>query len=1080
MSIDKDSTGKLSLITNIKPVEDREYYPLSPSQKGIFINNIEGDIGYNIPIIKVIEGNLDIERFKVAVETVVKKHEAFRTSFRIIDKQPVSIIHKKVDFQLEYIETKFDKEKDLIHNFIKPFDLSKPPLANSCLIKTEGDRYLFIFVIHHIICDGISTGILFKEIVNTYEGKPLPKEDIRYRDYSVWYDKLLETGYFDSQKKYWQSILKDEIPILNLSPDFPENILNDPKGEEIIFIINKELTNGLNSIVRKYIRKHNMTLYSLLFSIYVLLLAKYSGQNDIIVGSVSPGRNYKGLQNIIGVFINILPIRVKLNFQKTFIEYIDHVNERIMGAYNNQDLPFDKMIEHMSLIRKNSFNPIFDTMVTFLGSKELEENQANFGGLKLTNYNNINAYITSFGIKTDIYTTSAGEIEIIIDYNASLFKKERIEQMAKHYINIISQVIKEPEKRLSDINILSTQEEDKLLNDLNNTRMNYPKNISLNRLIEEQVKKTPNSIALVSEHGRLSFNELNKRANKVAWYLKQKGVGAGTIVGIIIERSLEMIIGILGILKAGAAYLPVDISCPQDRVNYIINNSNVSMILSHKEYREVVNCSSEVVFINDIVKNSSLPIDNLNLTYNPNRLMYVLYTSGSTGKPKGVMIKAHSFVNMINWYAKEFTINSNDCNLLIAPVSFDLAQKNLFANLITGGKLYLYPSRSYDYNTMSDIIEREKITLINCAPGVFYPLINFNDDTKYRKLSSLKYVFLGGESINLLKLKSWICSDNFLTQIVNTYGPTECTDIASYYRLETKNIDFSMPVPIGKPIYNVNLYILDKNMKLLPPGIDGELYIGGEGVGRGYYKDKEMTKERFIKCSYVPDKIYKTGDLARWLYDGNIEFRGRIDQQVKMRGYRIELEEIENVIIRKQGIKDVAVIDREDSAGSKYLCAYIVYDNVLNIDELKAIISRELPSYMIPSYFIKIDKLPLNPNGKIDRSSLPEFDKNEYIAKVYTKPESEMEEKIYKIWKLILNIEDYSVTENLFNLGANSLKIIVGASKIHKEIGIQVPMVEIFKIPTVRAISDYIIKEKKKGNKLGTKIIDFDKVKFKF
>lgn len=1065
-------------IPPILPVAEQAYYPLTASQKGIFIQHVDGSIGYNSPCILLIEGTLDILRFENVLKKMVNRHDAFKTSFEWLEEEPAQKICKNIDFKLTIFETDEQNEKNVIRSFIKPFVLNKAPLARACLIKTNEQRFIFVFDMHHIISDGASFRIFIDEMIRMYKGLELAKLEIQYKDYAVWYNNALNTSYMMKQMNYWKDRLSGKLPVLNLPTDSSDWMKHPPVGDGIKFIISQDLS----QLARKYARKCYATLNTVIFSVFALLLHKYSGQEDIVIGSISEGRKYRGLQNIISPMINVMPIRINAHSEMLFVEFLSHVTERILEAYENQDCPFDLVVEGLSVTRSNSFSPLFNTMIVFHGIFADNLLILEDEGLKISEYD-FEIYHESFGIKVDIYARPTGKIFVTLDYNANMFSKERIERMAQHFTNIAAEVIKNPEVKLAEINMLSPDEEKRILYETNATEKAYPKYSAINELFEKQAEKTPENYALLSAKGDMTYKELNEKANMVAWLLKQRGIKENNIIGVMVERSPEMIIGILGILKAGAAYLPIDPDYPPERIKYLLLNSNVEIVVSSNDLEQDLNAwQGEAIAIDNILQKESLPTENLNINYNPDRLMYVLYTSGSTGKPKGVMVKSHAFVNLINWYTEEFKIDHNDRNLLIAPVSFDLAQKNLYATLIKGGELYLYPPGLYDYNVMLDLIDREGITLINCAPGAFYPLLEFDKDMDYKKLSTLRHVFLGGEPIDMLKLLPWLESANFNGEAVNTYGPTECTDIATFYRIKNDKKDLISAVPIGKPIDNVQVYVLDKNLKPVPVGVDGELCIGGVGLGAGYYNEPELTKERFVECLHLPSKrIYRTGDIARWLPDGNLEFRGRIDQQVKIRGYRIELDEIKNILLKHETVRDAVVVDKTDSGMSQYLCAYIIPEGEYEEETLCKYLSTQLPDYMIPAYFILVDEIPLSPNGKVDRNALPDPTVNTSTEKAYISPANEMEKTLTEIWEQVLKIEKLGVTDNLFNLGANSLKIIIGMSKIHKEIGIQIPLAEIFQNPTVRTMSDYILNEQGMQMENYDNIIaDIENIEFNF
>lgn len=571
---------------------------------------------------------------------------------------------------------------------------------------------------------------------------------------------------------------------------------------------------------------------------------------------------------------------------------------------------------------------------------------------------------------------------------------------------------------------------------INSTYSQYPKDKTVHELFEEQVEKTPNNIAVNYEEKVLTYAQLNIMSNQVARVLLEKGVKPNNVVGIMLGQSLEMIVGILGILKSGAAYLPIDPRYPEDRIKYMLKDSKVSILLVNKEvkFNEKIDCNLINLKDEMLYSHSGEKIENVSLS---NNLMYVIYTSGSTGRPKGVMVLHNSFVNLINWFVNEFEINSRDKNLLIASISFDLAQKNLFATLLKGGQLLLSDSSPYNYNNMSDIIYKHEITIINCTPSAFYPFIDCNIYNEYYRLAQLRYIFLGGEFINTKKIGD--LTKYIKCEFVNTYGPTECTDIVSYYRIKKEDFDRNNPIPVGKPINNTRLYILDEEDNILLPNLIGDLYVGGDGLSPGYYNNDILTNEKFKTIEQFPEiRLYKTGDRAKWISNGNIELIGRDDYQIKIRGYRIELGEIETVLLNCNGVKGAIVDKRKRVDGSNYLCTYLVLESEISITDIKKFLFDKLPEYMIPTAYIKIDDFPLSPNGKIDRNALnemniefQELDNNTNVFDDRDLNENSIENRIRRIFKNCSNniiIDRLKVHDDLSILNIDSLifiKIVV-------------------------------------------------------
>jgi amino acid adenylation domain-containing protein len=588
--------------------------------------------------------------------------------------------------------------------------------------------------------------------------------------------------------------------------------------------------------------------------------------------------------------------------------------------------------------------------------------------------------------------------------------------LASHVKNVIKAVVADPLIKLKDIEVMSEEERQQVVYAFNDTAGDYPQDKTIHRLFEEQAEKSGDSVAVIgAAQLQITYNELNEKSNRLARLLRKKGIRPNTIAALMVERSLEMMVGLYAILKAGAAYLPVEPDYPGERIRYMLEDSGTRFLLTREKYAGNINLDidAEILHLEDETLYREEP-GNPERISTPGDLFYMIYTSGSTGKPKGVMVKIRGFVNLLYWYVTEFELNARDCVLLIAPISFDLAQKNLFASLIRGGILCLASPGLPDYHELSGTIARQQVTIINSAPSVFYPLVEFNSPDHFIKLKSLRYVFLGGEPIHGDKLKPWLYSEICRCELVNTYGPTECTDIGSSYRVSKNDIKEQRNIPIGKPIYNVKIFIINNDRQVQPIGVIGELCIGGVGLSKGYHKNPELTMAKFIKTPYLPEKeVYRTGDLARWLADGNIEFSGRIDYQVKIRGFRIELGEIESRLHGHEKVKEAVVTARNineergypGEAVEKYLCAYVVLEEEIDISELRVYLGKRLADCMIPSYFVRLEKIPLTPSGKVDRKKLPkpEIIPGEFYK--YTAPRTDVEKNLVEIWGQVLGME---------------------------------------------------------------------------
>jgi tyrocidine synthetase-3 len=1118
----------------IEKAEPREYYPLSSAQKRLFVlqQMEEESTVYNMPLVIPMTGEIDKEKLEQTFQKLIARHESLRTSFHMVANQPVQKIHDEVEFKIEYyqveVKVKVEEERPsllegtrglaplslepvtaLISSFIRPFDLSQAPLLRVGLIHTppcghpsqEGsprERYILMVDMHHIISDGVSLEILSHEFTALYNGQQLPELPIRYKDYAVWQNRRKIRESTLKQEAYWLKVLRDEIPVLRLPYDFPRPGIQDFAGGKMDFEIGKQETPGLKQLTLA----QGATLYMVLLAAYALLMSKLSGQEDISIGTPTAGRQHPDLENIIGMFVNTLVMRSQPLGEKTFQAFLNEVKINTLEAFENQEYQFEELVEKAAIKRDASRNPLFDVMFS-LRHMNMPIQEALSPGHKPI-HQQFEGRVSKFDLSLDC--TDAGEtIYGIVEYAARLFKPETIRRFIAYFKRIISAILADPNIPIAEIEILTEEEKNRILYVFNDTPVDFPEDKILHRLFKEQVEKTPDYIAAAGTHhiyestplegtrglaplnapGIITYRELNQRSNQLAHLLRKKGVEPDTIVGIMVDRSIEMIIGILGILTAGGAYLPIDPGYPEERIKYMLKDSGTKILvtangLSEKlEKLSIVNC--QLLIVNDSPPNrrrlNNPPKEaNNNLQLDRTNLAYILYTSGTTGQPKGVMVEHRNAAAYLNAFNREFYLTGTDIVVQQASFTFDVFFEEVFPVFLKGGKIVI-PSRDQarDVNLMEEFIIKHSVTIISCTP-LMLNLLNQGN-----KLDSVRIFISGGDVLkgeyigNLLK---W-------AKVYNTYGPTETTVCATYYRCPD---DIESNVPLGKPIVNYNVYILD-NHHLVPIGVPGEICISGAGVARGYLNNPGLTAEKFNhdlwdfqdyqdkrkkiqKRKKIPGSnsnnyrsyraylsyIYKTGDRGRWLPDGNIEFLGRIDSQIKIRGFRIEPGEIENQLLDYEDITAAVIIPREDEVGDKHLCAYIVSDKEISIPMLKKYLSHSLPYYMIPSYVIQVEKLPLTTHGKVNRQALPKPLPGKPTA--FIPPRDWWEEQMALLWAEVLGLskEMLSIDTNFFEIGGQSLKATVLSAKIHKALEVKVPLAAVFKTPTIRGLADYIKK----------------------
>ncbi|WP_143317979.1 non-ribosomal peptide synthetase [Clostridium sp. HBUAS56017] len=1039
------------MINEIEKVEEKKYYEASSVQKRIYaINQVNlNSTNYNIPIAYLIKGNFNKERFEKAICKLINRHETLRTSFHMFDGNIFQKIHSKVDFNVENIKvhSKFDENKINVERFVRPFDLSRAPLIHVSIIEFV-DVSILIIDIHHIVSDGVSMSIITKELSSLYNDEKLAGLKFQYKDFSNWQNKLYKNGLLDDQEKYWIHRFEGEIPVINMPSDYKSKSAKSFEGNKIEFEINKTLIQKIN----KAINSLGVTKFMFYVAAYNVLLYKYSNQEDLIIGIPVAGRTHEDLKNIVGMFVNTLPLRNKVSNDMSFRDFLNEVKENSLKAFENQNYDLKNLVEKVDVKKGDIFNVIFSF-------QNLNIENLSFNDVQIETYK-LKGKGSKFSISM-ILTEDKEKILGELEYQTSLYKKETMENFVEHYMNILIKVLEDLDRPINNFGVLSKKEENLILNKFNNTKRKYEKNKTIKELFEEIAEKSKNKTALVSCGERLTYRQLNERANQLGNLLVKKGVSKEDIVAIICDKSVDTIVGILAIIKSGAAYMPIDEDYPEARINYLLKDSKSKMILIKKHQLKKVNLEKIDIKLMDlnskeIFKESKENLKNINL---PNDLVYIIYTSGSTGNPKGVCVENKNLINLVK-NPNYIEINDNDKVLQSGSLSFDASVFQIWITLIKGITLHL-EDKSLIINgiKLENYINHNKITIMIMPT----PLFNEYSESNVGVFKNLRYLMVGGDVLSS-KYVSKITKMYKKLKILNGYGPTENTVISTVYEVEEK-WDENIAIPIGRPISNSTAYIMDKNNNLLPIGVPGELCVGGDGIARGYLNRKDLTKEKFIENPYVKgEKIYKTGDLAKWLPDGNIHFIGRIDYQVKINGFRIELQEIEAKLLQYSKLKEVVVVDKKDESGNKYLCAYIVSEEKVCSKEIKDFLKKEVPSYMIPSYIMQLESMPINSNGKIDRKELPTPNLDNFNCK-YIAPQNKFEEKISEVWSKVLGIKNVSTDLNFFEIGGNSLKAISVVSRLAKEFSISIN--DIFKYPTIQELAS-IIKLKKESLRVNT------------
>ncbi|MCK4258408.1 MAG: amino acid adenylation domain-containing protein [Halanaerobiales bacterium] len=1033
--------------STITPINEQEYYPTSSAQKRLLVIDqlANNSITYNMPLISTIKGNLDKAKLTSAFQALIQRHESLRTSFTIIDGESMQKIHQKVNFTLSYQESEEDKLNQIVDKFVKPFDLTKTPLLRAGLVNYKKDCYLFMVDMHHIISDGVSTEIIFKDLFALYDDEELPALRIQYKDFANWQNEFLQSDKVKKQEEFWMKQFEDNIPVLNLPIDYSRPSVMTFEGDSIINILDEKMSDSLRTLATE----NDVTLYMLLLTVYNILLAKYANQKDIIIGTPIAGRRHADIENIIGMFVNSLALRNYINYERSFTEFLSEVKENTLQAFENQDYQFEMLVDKLNLERDTGRNPLFNVMFAFQNANDMSiygsnlKYQSSGGELKFSIYNDYKYQIAKFDLLLVAFEAD-GKINFKWDYSTVLYKKETIEQIAEHFIHILEEICKTPEKRLEKIQMISAEEREEFLYTFNKTRVEYPKEKVIHELFREQVYRTPDHYAVTFGDDKLTYSELNEKSNQLAHVLKCKGVVPDKIVGIMVDRSLEMLIGILGILKAGGAYLPIDPDYPENRIKYILDDSDVEIVLSQKNLMNQLSFTGELIDINDgeLYKGISTDLEVIN---GPKDLAYIIYTSGSTGNPKGVMVEHRGVINYITWASKMY-LDEERCDFpLYSSLSFDLTVTSIYVPLLSGNTIVVQDDKEL---LISKIIKEDRVQIIKLTPAHLKVIKEIEVSN-----TNLKRMIVGGEALTVELAADIHHKFAGKVEIYNEYGPTETVVGCMIHKFDPDQ-DTNITVPIGTPADNVQIYLLDQKHHLVAEGVTGEIYISGDGVARGYINKPELVAQRFMLNPFMPgEKMYKTGDLGRRLPNGKIEFLGRIDNQVKIRGYRIELGEIESHLLKSKAIDEAIVIAR-NSGDDTYLTSYIVQnDQNYSVQDIKEDLNAKLPEYMIPTYFIQMDRLPLTPNGKIDKKALP----NPEISNTGENtgnPRNELEEKLIEIWKKVLGRDELGIYDNFFELGGHSLKATQLLARIFRDMNIELSLLEIFNKPTIAELAE--------------------------
>ncbi|HCL3139119.1 TPA: pyoverdine non-ribosomal peptide synthetase PvdD, partial [Pseudomonas aeruginosa] len=1025
------------------PLADRQQ-PLALSfaqERQWFLWQLEPEsAAYHIPSALRLRGRLDVDALQRSFDSLVARHETLRTRFRLEGGRSYQQVQPAVSVSIE--REQFGEE-GLIERIqaivVQPFDLERGPLLRVNLLQLAEDDHVLVLVQHHIVSDGWSMQVMVEELVQLYAGYSqgldvvLPALPIQYADYALWQRSWMEAGEKERQLAYWTGLLGGEQPVLELPFDRPRPARQSHRGAQLGFELSRELVEA----VRALAQREGASSFMLLLASFQALLYRYSGQADIRVGVPIANRNRVETERLIGFFVNTQVLKADLDGRMGFDELLAQARQRALEAQAHQDLPFEQLVEALQPERNASHNPLFQVLFNHQSEIRSVTPEVQLEDLRLEGLA-WDGQTAQFDLTLDIQEDENG-IWASFDYATDLFDASTVERLAGHWRNLLRGIVANPRQRLGELPLLDAPERRQTLSEWNPAQRECAVQGTLQQRFEEQARQRPQAVALILDEQRLSYGELNARANRLAHCLIARGVGADVPVGLALERSLDMLVGLLAILKAGGAYLPLDPAAPEERLAHILDDSGVRLLLTQGHLLERLprQAGVEVLAIDGLVLDGYAESDPLP-TLSADNLAYVIYTSGSTGKPKGTLLTHRNALRLFSATEAWFGFDERDVWTLFHSYAFDFSVWEIFGALLYGGRLVIVPqwvSRSPE--DFYRLLCREGVTVLNQTPSAFKQLMAMACSADMAtQQPALRYVIFGGEALDLQSLRPWFQRfGDRQPQLVNMYGITETTVHVTYRPVSEADLEGGLVSPIGGTIPDLSWYILDRDLNPVPRGAVGELYIGRAGLARGYLRRPGLSATRFVPNPFpggAGERLYRTGDLARFQADGNIEYIGRIDHQVKVRGFRIELGEIEAALAGLAGVRD-AVVLAHDGVGGTQLAGYVVADSAEDAERLRESLreslKRQLPDYMVPAHLMLLERMPLTVNGKLDRQALPQPDAS-LSQQAYRAPGSELEQRIAAIWAEILGVERVGLDDNFFELGGHSLLLLMLKERI--------------------------------------------------
>ncbi len=1040
-------------------------FPLSFSQQQLWIlDQLEGrgSATYIESFARRITGFIDKRALTRSLNEIIRRHEILRTSFSAVDGEPTQIVSDVVPFPLEQVDLRSAKESDrtaelerlLKRESHRPFDLSVGPLVRAHLVQLCSDDHVLLVVMHHIVMDGWSITVFEKELsalLEAYEAElesPLTELPLQYVDYARWQRKWVQGEGFERDLVYWRDRLAAPLPQLDLPVQKQRPPVQTFEGASVHFSIDELLTRHL----KKLSRENFASLYISLLACFVILLYRYSGQEDILVGTPVANRSRRELESLIGYFVNTLVLRSHLDGALSFVELLSRLRDDVYKALDHQAMPFERLVAELQPDRDPGRSPITQVMFVLHNTPRTT---ADIPGLSVESIR-LASEVAKFDL-TMVVSENRNGLECTLQYNTDLFEEETIGRMAGHFQTLLKGVVTDPDASIQSFPLLTEAEREMMLVEWNDTVTRYPKDICIHELFEKLVDETPEAIAVVFQDEKVSYRELNRRANRLACELRKFGIGPERTVGICTRRSVEMIVGLLAILKADGAYVPIDPDYPPHRMAYMMQDSGVHIVLKQRGAADDLPDGPWKKLILDSGPEAYAENDSQNAVprATSRSLAYIIYTSGSTGEPKGVCIEHQGVVQLVRENVHS-SFGPEDAMLLISPLSFDSSELQIWGPLLGGGRVVVAPPEQPTIAELGACIRNFGVTKLNMSPGLFNLLV----DEQLHDLRGVHQLLIGGDVLSPTHIQTVLDAlpDTLMT---NVYGPTECSISATCHHMST-GYRVGSSVSIGRPISNARAYVLDSDMNPVPIGVAGELVLGGDGVGRGYQNRAELTAERFLPDPFSGRKgarMYRTGDRCRWLENGTLEFMGRFDDQLKIRGFRIEPGEIRTVMERHDNVKECIVLGRTDAPGVTQLVAYVILETEkeTNAQDLRAYVRKRLPEYMTPSTVVFLNEFPIRPNGKVDRKALPVPDPTRTESDPEsTSPQTATETKLIEIWQTLLNVKQVGILDNFFELGGDSLQGMRLMARVHDAFRFEMPLRALFDEPTVKGFAELI------------------------